>query len=355
MKKITVLYLGGDIGHPTTGGQVYDYRFFNIIAKQNITIDFINDKTLGRCKNESVLKLPFRLISKLKLLAKNKILIFNTALFPYYIIPFYLLKIFYPHLIILGIHHHFRFQEQKGIKRKIYKFLEFINLKECTWVINPCPYTRDILLKYWKNGRVVTLENSFDIIQKPTSIYEPYRLLYVGSVYERKGLIYLLEALSLIPEGKRHLVVVDIVGGIDESSEYVKSLRRFVKDHKLENNVIFHGRVSDEELKEYYTKAYAFVLPSLLEGYGLVIIEAMSYGLPVIAFNNSAMPYTIQHEYNGLLAKDKDVVSLSQSILRLLDQPDLHMELATNAKEYSKKAYSVKQFRDDCMRFIDSL
>lgn len=69
-----------------------------------------------------------------------------------------------------------------------------------------------------------------------------------------------------------------------------------MSENGLEDVVSFSGRVSDEELRNYYSKAYCFVLPSLLEGYGMVLIEAMSYGLPVIAFNNSAIPFTLRME-----------------------------------------------------------
>lgn len=73
----------------------------------------------------------------------------------------------------------------------------------------------------------------------------------------------------------------------------------------LEDVVTFVGRISDEELKSYYSRAYCFVFPSLLEGYGMVLIEAMSYGLPVIAFDNSAIPFTVKNDRNGILVRIK--------------------------------------------------
>lgn len=354
MRKITVLYPTGRIGYPTTGGQIYDFRLFEIISDQNVQIDYITNETLNRKQNESALFLPFRMFSKLKSLGKNKILIFNTTLFPYYIIPFFILRLVYPHVKLFGIHHHFRFQEQKGLKRRIYKFLEFVNLKQCEQVINPCPYTGDILLKSWKKGRVLNLENSFEITSKPFSNHKPYKLLYVGSVYERKGIIYLLQALSTIPANKLDLITLDIVGNMDESSEYVKSLRNFVKNHKLEKQVIFHGRQSEEKLREFYSNAYAFILPSLLEGYGLVIIEAMAYGLPVVAFDNSAMPYTIKNEYNGLLAKNKDIESLRDNILRIIDDRQLHAILSSNAKITSENVHTIEDLNEEVINWVNT-
>ena len=352
MKKIAVLYPFGDIGHPSTGGQVYDNRLFNVIKEAGYELHIIDDNELGRKKGESILKLPLRILARLRTFSKSKVLIFNTSLFPYYILPFFFFKLLFPRLNLLGIHHHFRFQEQVGWRRKFYKFLEFVHLKQCTYVINPCPYTRDVLLKYWSKGRVVELENSFDISTREISSYQPFKLLYVGSVYERKGIIYLLEALSMLSEDKRNKIVLDVVGGMDEQSEYVKGLRQFVDEKKLANIVNFRGRVSDEELELYYKNAYVFVFPSLLEGYGLVIIEAMSYGLPVIAFNNSAMPYSIKHGENGLLAQNKNSQSLSECIIELIDNPGLHRKIAKIAKQYSEHVYSYAQFKYDAIKFL---
>lgn len=354
MKSITVLCPKVVLGKPLTGGHVYDFRFFNSLKENGVEIDFFDDAALGRPQKETLIKLPIRILRNFRKLSRNKMLVYNSSLFPYYLVPFILFRIFYPNLKLVGIHHHFRFQEHRGWKRKLYKFLELTVLKQSYTVINPCPYTRDVLLKNWKKGRVVTLENSFDTTPKPLSSYTKYKFLYVGTVYQRKGIMYLLEAINALPEDKKKEITVDIVGNLDETSQYVKDLRTYITEHHLENSVYLRGRVSDEELQKYYSEAYAFILPSLLEGYGLVIVEAMAYGLPVIAFNNSAMPYTIKHEYNGLLADDRNSSSLRDQILRLMNDGTLHRRLATNARDFSKAVYSREDFERDATKLINS-
>lgn len=354
MNSISILCPNVELGNPKTGGHVYDFRFFDVIQEMKLDPVFFDDRALGRKQNETLKKLPIRILSNLKKLASNNIIIFNTSLFAYYILPFFLLKLLYPRLRLIGIHHHFRFQEHQGFKRKLYKFLEFTNLKQCYTVINPCPYTRDVLLQNWKNGRVVTLENSFDSEPKEMSSHKKYKFLYVGTVYQRKGIMYLLEAINLIPAAQRDSITVDIVGSLNETSLYVKNLRKYISDNHLEGIINLRGRVSDKELQNYYSNAYAFILPSLLEGYGLVIIEAMSYGLPVIAFNNSAMPYTIKHESNGLLADNKNSESLKDNILRLIHDQTLYNKLSENAHSFSKNVYSTKEFKKDAAKLINS-
>ena len=126
----------------------------------------------------------------------------------------------------------------------------------------------------------------------------------------------------------------------------------FCQQHGLEENVKFHGIVSQQELERFYSQAYAFVFPSLLEGYGLVLIEAMSYGLPVIAFNNSAMPYTIKNEVNGLLVTNCDSTELGDKILWLMKNVDYHRNLSQNALKTSLSVSSIPALKALVSQFI---
>ncbi len=114
-------------------------------------------------------------------------------------------------------------------------------------------------------------------------------VLYING----KDFLYLLEAIGQMSEKERSGIHLDIVGDLSYK-KYYKRLLSLVHLYGLEDVVTFVGRISDEELKSYYSRAYCFVFPSLLEGYGMVLIEAMSYGLPVIAFDNSAIPFTVK-------------------------------------------------------------
>lgn len=349
--KVTILYPGGKLGKPTTGGQVYDFNLFKMLHDEGVELDYLCDEELGRKKEDPLWLFSLKLIRNVRCLAKNQTLIFNTALFPYYLFPFCVLKLLYPKVRLFGIHHHFRFQEQTGIRRKIYKVLEFVNLKQCTKVICPCPYTRDVMLRSWKSARYIDLENSFDITPKSISKFEPGRLLFVGSIYPRKGILYLLEALAGMKPADRKTIRLDIVGNIADYSYYYRLLM-FCQQHGLEENVKFHGIVSQQELERFYSQAYAFVFPSLLEGYGLVLIEAMSYGLPVIAFNNSAMPYTIKNEVNGLLVTNCDSTELGDKILWLMKNVDYHRNLSQNALKTSLSVSSIPALKALVSQFI---
>lgn len=349
---MSFLYPFADLSTPKTGGQVYDSKLMFYLSRNGADIEILNETTFNITASDSVIKLPMKMLQKLRILMRNKTLIFNTAFFPYYIIPFFILKIFSPNTKLYGIHHHFRFQEQTGLKKKIYKYLEFINLKQCDGVICPCPYTKNVIKSHSNNIKTIDIENSFEADIKPLSIFLKKRLLFVGSVYERKGIDYLIQAINLLPNPDKENLKVDIIGNLN-SENYVAGLKDLVKKFNLQKIITFKGRVSD--LTEYYGSAYTFVLPSLLEGYGLVIIEAMKYGLPVIAFNNSAIPYTIKDGYNGLLAENKNAHSLSSKLHLLLNNEELHSKLVLGALETAKKARTDQEFEQDVKQFISVL
>ena len=110
-------------------------------------------------------------------------------------------------------------------------------------------------------------------------------------------------------------------------------LKRQITDDGLSEYVKFKGRVSDEELNECYQRTEIFTFPSLLEGYGMVIVEAMSRGVPVVAFNNSAMSYSIKDGVNGLLAENENASSFAEKVLELTGNRSLRAELQKGIEE----------------------
>lgn len=353
MKKISVFYPFANLNHPVTGGQIYDSRFFKILEKNVWNITYLNECDFG-ASNQSALRLMFKLILRFRLLCQNNVLICNTTLFPYYLIPFFFIRLFCREIKIYGIHHHNRYQEQNGFKKYLYKFLELLHLSQYDTIICPCPYTRDVIIQQRPNLKTILLENAFENTPTIKSDYSEKRLLFVGTVYARKGLHFLVDAIGLLSVEDKKNLEVTIVGSLDDVS-YVDSLRCKITQNQLESIVKLTGRMDESKLDHYYATAYAFVFPSLLEGYGLVLIEAMKHGLPVVAFNNSAMPYTIRHEYNGLLARQLDVDDFSTQIHRLLSDPTLHLQCAEGAIKTSTGVRTIEQLEKEIVEFTRNL
>jgi len=146
----------------------------------------------------------------------------------------------------------------------------------------------------------------------------PPRLLFVGRLIQRKGLRYLIQALATL-EG----VMLDVVGEGPEA-EPSKALAH---DLGIADRITFHGFVSNEKLETLLSSTDAFVLPSIVddrgdtEGLGVVLIEAMAFGTPVIASAVGGIIDVVESEVSGLLVPEKDPAALAAAIARLLSDP----------------------------------
>lgn len=156
-------------------------------------------------------------------------------------------------------------------------------------------------------------------------------VISVGSLIKRKGISYLLEAISNIDNIK-----VIIVGSGPEK-DYLISLS---KKLNITERIIFKSNISIQELVDCYSSSSIFVLPSLREALPLVILEAMSCGLPVIATNVSGMPDVIKDGYNGFLVEPANVEQLSEKIKLLINNDALRTEMSKNARKFVEEKLS---------------
>ncbi len=146
----------------------------------------------------------------------------------------------------------------------------------------------------------------------------PY-VLYLGTLEPRKNLPALLQAFAGIECGETKLVLAGMQGWMN--SGMYATLERL----GLTSRVIFPGFVPDEDLPALLSAACMFVYPSLYEGFGLPVLEAMSCGAPVITSNVSSLPEVAGDA--ALLVSPNDVDGLRRAIQRLLAEPGLREEL----------------------------
>jgi len=158
-----------------------------------------------------------------------------------------------------------------------------------------------------------------------------YHILFVGKCAKVKGLEYLIKAILILENND---IILDIVGNTEAEPSYFKRLTRLIKYSKLKDNIIFHGQISDRnKLSNFYRKSDIFVFPSLNEGFGIVLLEAMSYGLPILATKSGAIPELVTNDVNGLLVLPFQPEALAAAIQHLIINPDLR-------KRYSQAGYN---------------
>lgn len=164
---------------------------------------------------------------------------------------------------------------------------------------------------------------------KPNSFY----LLSAGRAVKRKGYDYLIEAMKLLDPGI-HLV---IIGDGPELPE----LKKLVKKLGLYGRINFLGYVKDEEDKfKYFNACDLFVLSSVHEGMGIVVQEAMEFGLPVVATNNGGQVDLVKDGYNGLLVNPENPEALAGAINKIYKDKKLLKAFGDKNRELIKKYYA---------------
>jgi glycosyltransferase involved in cell wall biosynthesis len=162
------------------------------------------------------------------------------------------------------------------------------------------------------------------------------RILFVGMISERKGLDELLLAIGrLVANGVRNFHV-DLVGGEEvfgESLRYRKLFRR----QGIADWVTFHGLKLGTQRDIFYQQADVHVLPSRNESFGIVNLEAMAHGLPVVSTRTGAIPEYLEDGEQGFLVEPGDADGLMQALRRLIDDPELRARMGASARQRAQR------------------
>lgn len=139
----------------------------------------------------------------------------------------------------------------------------------------------------------------------------PLRLLFVGSLIPRKELHTLIEALARLPKETWSL---EVVGSLSTDFSYSSKIRALIGARGLGDRITLLGSLSAEELRERYARNQVLAVPSSYEGFGIVYIEGMGFGLPAIASTAGAAHEIITPGVDGILVTPGDVTAISRHI-----------------------------------------
>ena len=174
-----------------------------------------------------------------------------------------------------------------------------------------------------------------------------FKILFVGRHIERKGICYLIEAAKYLPRDKFEIRIVG-VGDLTEQLKQQATLldeRQKTKDERGAE-IIFTGKLSPEDLANEYRTANVFTLPAIVdhkgdtEGLGVVLIEAMELGLPIVASNVGGIPDVVVNGESGILVPEKDPVALANAFKRLEANPTLIQKLLAGARKRIDKCFT---------------
>lgn len=143
---------------------------------------------------------------------------------------------------------------------------------------------------------------------------QPLRILFVGNLIPRKGLLTLLRALAMIDRGRWRL---SVVGSRTVDPAHVRQVDRFVAGQGLGEKVSMKGHLDDDLLAAELRAAHVLAVPSAYEGFGIVYLEAMGFGVVPIGSADGGAPGVIEDGRSGFLVRPGDAASLASIVNRL--------------------------------------
>lgn len=168
-------------------------------------------------------------------------------------------------------------------------------------------------------------------------------ILFLAVVIKRKGIFDLIKAAKLIEDDDelKHFNIKFIIAGSGAEENIVK---KDVEKLNLKKYFCFKGWVDKNEKKALLNSSQLFVLPSYNEGLPVAILEAMSYGLPIISTNVGSISDAVKNNFNGFVIEPGDIETLSKKIKKCILDRSLYDKFSTNSKELVKNYYNEKKY-----------
>jgi len=176
-------------------------------------------------------------------------------------------------------------------------------------------------------------------------------VIYLGALAKDKGIEDALQAFAILNNAFEDLQFWVVGKG---EGDYLKRLKLQAYQLKISNQVKFWGFVSEKKKYELLARAHILVNPSIREGWGLVVIEAASVGVPTVAFDVPGLRDSIIHGKTGILCKDQSIVVLSREIQDLLEENKKY-EKMSKAAYYWSRSFSWEKSTRLSLKLIESL
>jgi len=184
-------------------------------------------------------------------------------------------------------------------------------------------------------------------IRKEHSLENKKVILFLGRLVPYKGAEYLIASYKKVKEKVKDAVLV-----IAGSGPLEQELKKQAADLKLED-VVFTP-AEEDDIPEYYAACDIFVLPSVTrqEAFGIVLLEAMSSGKPVVSTNISGMPYVVGNA--GIVVPPRDPEALADAIIRILTEKDLRVKMGRRARERVEKEFNKEAAAEKTLKLYMS-
>lgn len=249
----------------------------------------------------------------------------------------------------------------KGIKEKyassmLHRFLYRWIFKKVK-IIHLAPRLYEDIKAFvkWENVWFVPNGISFGM-DTNSNVSESGRILYLSNMQQSKGSFLLLEAARLLKERKIDFKI-DFIGKWHNDDTFKKQWLSFYENHELYDVVTYHGPKYGNEKQEFFKQAGIFVLPTSYknECFPIAILEAMSYGLPIISTDEGAIADIVKHEETGFIVPKNNVAELANRLEELIKNTDLRINLGYKSKEEFNLKYTSNIFEENLVKTLKEI
>jgi glycosyltransferase involved in cell wall biosynthesis len=249
--------------------------------------------------------------------------------------------------VIAMVHHPLALETGLSAERAAFLYAnEAAALRVTDHVVVPSPHTADILTReYGVAAEKITIAlPGFARPNVACARSDPPLILSVGLLAERKGHDILIAALAEI----RDLEWQAEIAGKLHDPDYAQVLKAQAERAGLSDRLRFLGEISGEALEDRYNAASVFALATRYEGYGMVLSEAMQYGLCVVTCAVGAVPETVGNA--GVLVQAEDPVAFGNALRQVLTDPTIQAHYAAAARAHAAR---LPRWEDTARRFVD--
>ena len=217
----------------------------------------------------------------------------------------------------------------------MHESLEWVALRAADIVVCPAPSSRDFYAARRRSKSTIAVENPVDLdrFSPDATVARDVDVLYVGRLAQEKGPAVMLEALATSGVSRR-----TVVAGQGAEREHLETLAK-----TCPGTIEFTGAVPNEDLPSWYRRTRVVVVPSFTEAAGMVPVEAMASGTPVIASRVGGLVDTVTDGENGWLVPPGDAAALASALDRVLADDDLLARVG-RAAQHSVGRFDARTF-----------
>lgn len=340
---------------PKCGGDMYFYELIKYFTKRNSELVVIGFNSIPQKVKKY--KIICNLWFLFSIMRNREAIIIQDGYFRHYLLFCNIfIKIFTKSNIIIFFQDMRRFNVSGTVLRRVWaKLVLRLFLKTSDIVIGNSEYLkREIVSEKYPMNRVYTLPPAYQNLTNQFNNKQNKKngqiiLLCVGNYREIKGQKYIIEALKIINNPK---VSLYLVGSPDRDFPYYLNMKDQVVKDNLGKQVFFTGWLTGDDLAQMYLQADIFILPSLYEAYGMVLLEAMSYKLPIVASNIGGIPEIVKDGENGFLCLPSNPSTLASALLKLIESKELRFTLGERGYEMLK---SLPNWEFVCSKFYETI